>query len=368
MAQHQRRMTANICFLSTLAAVLLAASSCYAQPACLQPEVYPDTTWMRYASSEEAGWSSEGISEAHALADSLGSKAVMLIYKGAVVTEWGDITATAPIYSVRKSLLSALYGIYAAEDEIDTTATLADLGIDDTPPLIEREKRARVADLLTSSSGVYHEAAYEPPTMRKPERGSARPGEQWYYNNWDFNALGAIFEQETEMRIFEAFEERVAEPIGMEDFRSGWGAYHHQPDRSEHPAYTVRMSGRDMARFGLLYEREGCWRDQQIVPADWVEASGQIQKAVPYDPVAGYGLMWWIPSGPLQKHGTYLASGSGSQSIIIAPELDIVFIHRATADLGRGVNGLQVREILHRLIDAQNEPAVDQPQLVPLSE
>jgi len=33
-------------------------------------------------------------------------------------------------------------------------------------------------------------------SMREP-RGSHGPGTFWLYNNWDFNALGTIYEQET---------------------------------------------------------------------------------------------------------------------------------------------------------------------------
>ena len=29
-----------------------------------------------------------------------------------------------------------------------------------------------------------------------PERGSQRPGTYMLYSNWDFNAAGAVFEQE----------------------------------------------------------------------------------------------------------------------------------------------------------------------------
>jgi hypothetical protein len=29
---------------------------------------------------------------------------------------------------------------------------------------------------------------------RRPPRFSHKPGTFWYYNNWDFNSLGAIYE------------------------------------------------------------------------------------------------------------------------------------------------------------------------------
>ena len=344
------------------------ATACRAQPESTARAVYPDTTWMQVASLPNAGWSPAKIEATRAVADSLGAKAVMLIHRGAIVTEWGRTRELAPIASIRKSLFSALFGIAVAEGQIDTSATLADLGIDDDPPLTGAEKQARVADLLKTSSGVYHQAAGESPRTRKPERGSAEPGERWYYNNWDFNVLGTIYEQETGTRVYEAFEEEIAAPIGMEDYDPGWGSYRLHPDRSKHPSYPLWMTARDLARFGLLYLREGRWEDRQIVPAEWVAASSRVHMDVPYEPVAGYGLSWWIPSGPLKAYGTYLAAGAGSQSIMILPELDIVFVFRSSAVLDRGVNGLEVRDILMQLLDARTESAQVDPDLVPWTE
>lgn len=344
--------------------------SVFAQPSSSADRllIYPDTTWMQYATPEEAGWSPGGIEKARALADSLGSKAVMLIYKGAVVAKWGYTNDVAPIASIRKSLFSALTGIAAEAGSIDTSATLAELGIDDTPPLTDKEKQARVIHLLTTSSGVYHKATGEPPGIQKPERGSTAPGEQWYYNNWDFNALATIYEQETGNRIYEAFEKQIAKPIGMEDFDTGYCRYVLQADRSEHPSYDMWMSARDLARFGLLYLREGQWNGRQVVPAEWVKDSRRIHIDVPFDAAAGYGLSWWIPGGPLQEYDTYHASGSGNQSVMILPKLDIVFVHRASAILDEGVHGLAVRDILLQLLDARTGKEVTQPSLIPVAE
>jgi CubicO group peptidase (beta-lactamase class C family) len=328
---------------------------------------YPDTTWMRYATPEEAGWSSEGIDKARAFADSLGSKAVILVYDGAIVAEWGFTEDLAPIASIRKSLFSALMGIAVAEGLIDTTSSLADLGINDISPLSEEEKQANIHHLLTTSSGVFHKAAAESPALSKPERGSAKPGEQWFYNNWDFNVLATIYENETGRRIFDAFDEQVAKPIGMEHYHPDWGSYTLQPNRSKHPAYDLWMSARDMARFGLLFLSNGSWNDKPIVPADWVENSGRVHKEIPGEHAAGYGLSWWVPAGPLEKYGAYLASGSGNQLITILPELNIVFVQRASSVLDDGVFGLDVREILYRLLDARTGDESEQPELVPVS-
>src|SRR4029434_4997142 len=132
----------------------------------------------------------------------------------------------------------------------------------------------RVIDLLQARSGVYLPAAAEAKEMRdaRPARASHAPGTFWYYNNWDFNVLGTIFRQATGEDIFKAIDQRIARPIGMQDYRPKDGVYGLEV-YSVHPAYGFRVSARDLARFGLLYLHRGRWRDKQLIPQSWVEAS-----------------------------------------------------------------------------------------------
>jgi len=46
-------------------------------------------------------------------------------------------------------------------------------------------------------SGVYHLYVGGTPDMREkmPARESHAPGTFWYYDNWDFNVLGAVYER-----------------------------------------------------------------------------------------------------------------------------------------------------------------------------
>ncbi|HSY98211.1 MAG TPA: serine hydrolase [Terriglobales bacterium] len=167
------------------------------------------------ASLKEAGWSKEKLAaaQAYANADSVHTSAVMVVQGGEVADQWGDFDKKIDCYSIRKSLLSALYGIYSAEGIIDVNQTLEQLGIDDSPdPLTKEEKQARVVDLLRARSGVYHKVDFETECMQKsrPARGSHPPGTFWYYNNWDFNVLGTIFEKKTGMKIGDAFYQLIS--------------------------------------------------------------------------------------------------------------------------------------------------------------
>ena len=203
---------------------------------------------LPYISPEGAGYSSEKLKEAEQFAREIGCAAVMAVYDGKVFFAWGNISKNFRCHSIRKPFLGALYGIYLAKGDINLDATLEDLNIDDIPPsLTFEEKQAKVEHLLMSRSGVYHEAAAEPQDMidTRPERGSHPPDTFFFYNNWDFNTLGTIFEQETGEGIFKAFKEHIADVVGMDDFRIGNCNYHYEWDKSMHPAYPFKMSARD---------------------------------------------------------------------------------------------------------------------------
>lgn len=193
-----------------------------------QETPFPGAEWAKYATPEDAGWSSTHLAKARALSKNIDHSAVMIVQNGIVVDEWGDVAIKTPAHSVRKSLLSALIGIAVDEGKIDLSSTLAALKIDDNAPsLTEIEKQATVGDLIKARSGIYHAALYESKRMTdsKPPRGSHAPGTFWHYNNWDFNALGTIYRQETGEDIFEAFERRIAKPLQMQDYVPADGDY-----------------------------------------------------------------------------------------------------------------------------------------------
>lgn len=300
---------------------------------------FPGDYWAKAESPESVGWSAELLQKVRTYSEEIGSTAVMIVQGGIVIDAWGQITVKSNLHSGRKSLLSALIGIEVGRGKIDLSDTMGELGIDDNPPsLTELEKTATVGDLIRARSGVYHPALYETRQMTasKPPRGSHAPGELWHYNNWDFNALGTIYERESGQKIFAAFKREIADPIGMEDYAVSDGEYVHGA-KSIHPAYPFRMTARDFARFALLYLRQGRWRDQQLIPSEWV-----IESTLPHSQYglhSGYGYMWWtgeedglFPHVSIREPG-YYASGWGRQLAIVLPYLDLVVVHRVNTDL-----------------------------------
>jgi CubicO group peptidase (beta-lactamase class C family) len=299
-----------------------------------------DDNQLEYVTPEEVGYSSEQLAQAEQLAEQHGYAAIMALHDGKVFFSWGEITRNYWCHSIRKPFLSALIGIHVAQGHINLDATLEELNIDDIPPsLTPEEKQATVRDLIKSRSGVYHEAAAETPSMAeaRPERGSHPPGTFFYYNNWDFNALGTIFEQETGTKIFEEFKSRIADPVGMEDFSIENCFYQFEPEKSMHPAYHFRMSARDMARFGVLYQKMGAWKGSQIVPGQWITESTTAYSIEDSASGLSYGYMWKvIPKGSLVAemagYPGYFHTGAGIHALVIIPELKLVIVERFDTD------------------------------------
>ena len=316
---------------------------------------YPGAAWEQIPPSQ-SGWSGSQLDAARNMSQALGSTAVVVVQHGAIVASWGETDANILLNSARKSLLDALIGIAVANGQMRLDATLGQLGIDDKPPsLSQTEKQATVRDLLEARSGVYHPANYETSGMeaRRPERGSHPPGTFWYYNNWDFNALGAIYEHATGTSVFVGFARQIATPIGMQDFDPARCRYSGGAD-SIYPAYLFYASARDLARFGLLFLHSGRWGDKQIIPASWVQDS-----TTPYsttDKGAGYGYLWRTskPSAEIQTPpGSYWAEGNGGQMVFVIPAYDLVVVHLARTRTSRGVPFSKISVLLSAILAAK---------------
>jgi CubicO group peptidase (beta-lactamase class C family) len=314
--------------------------------------------WDNATSAEAMGWSGEDLKALIPDMNRLGTDALMIVTDGKIVFQWGNTTNIIRSHSIRKSLLSALYGIYVAEKKIDTSKTLEQLHITERVPLTKEEQQATVLDLLKARSGVYIPAAAEAPSMRKrrPKRGRYAPGTFWYYNNWDFNVLGTIFRQETGEDIYRAFKRRIADPIGMQDFILERQAYKYEKEYSQHPAYPFLISARDLAKFGQLFLKKSPWNTKQIIPADWRKISTSSH-SITTTPGVGYGFMWWVLVDDTygMKKGSYYASGYGGQTLFVLPHINSLVVHRININVpGTDISTSKIAPfvIIKKIMDA----------------
>jgi CubicO group peptidase (beta-lactamase class C family) len=324
----------------------------------------PTKEWMKYKAPEEAGWSSERLEK---IAINSNASSIVLVYDGKIVFTYGEYWRRFKLHSMRKSLLSALYGIHVENGSIDLNKTLEELDIDDKTPLTKQEKEAQIIDLLKARSGVFIPSGQETDEMKKarPKRGSHAHGTFWYYNNWDFNVLGTIFNQETKSDIFEEFYYKIAIPINMQDFRLIDGTYDYELQYTNHPAYPFKMSGRDLARFGQLYLQKGKWDGKQIIPEDWIKQSTTSWSKTA-NSKQSYGYLWWIEENFFGSKIFY-AAGLGGQIIGVFPKQNAVLVIQADTYTKNNVNDLD-NVIENIIIRSKMFDPTPNPKYLPLKE
>lgn len=288
------------------------------------------------------GFSAEGLEALDRYVTAQSTHSMRVTVGGQLLFTHGPQDETSYIASVRKSVLAMLYGPFVADGTIDLDATLEDIGFDDIGGLLPIEKQATIRDLISARSGIYHVASNGGDNSADaPERGSQQPGTYFLYNNWDFNAAGAVFEQLTGRDIYEELDRQIVKPTGMQDFDL---AMHHEKartgnlEKSKYPAYHMHFSTRDLVRVGQLMLDRGNWNGAQLFDADWIdtivathtpleEMNPESRRAGPF----GYGYMWWVfdeaANGPDYK-GAYAARGHFGNYIVVLPALDMVISHK----------------------------------------
>ena len=311
---------------------------CASVSGALQAQTCPGKQWDT-SPPAASGWNPDKLTELDALLKTLNTTALVVVHRGKVVFEYGRTTSSYNIHSARKSIMSMLYGIAVSKRHASLTATVGGLGIDDNGGLSEIEKTATMLQLLEARSCIYHEAEYETDRMKekRPARYSCKPGEQWYYNNWDFNALGTAYKLQTGKTVFEGFTEELAKPLGLENFNPFFDTQFVRGPTSRHPAYTIRLSAHDFARVGLLMSRSGNWCGKQIVPADWVKESTTSVSATDRGGSVGYGYLWWTSPSNFQfgynfNGKVFSARGHHGQYLLVVPDDELVISHLTNGD------------------------------------
>ena len=342
-----------------------------------QAAVYPGSTWEQIERPETAGYSSARLNALRAFLESIDTTAMMVSVGGKSLFEYGNVAHLSYLASVRKSILAILYGKYVENGTIKLNKTLREIGLTDVDGLLPAEQEAAIEHLITARSGIYHPASNSgDSTASAPPRGSQRPGTYYLYNNWDFNAAGAAFEKLTGKDIYDVLESDLAKPIAMQDFDRSRQRKSGDAKRSQHMAYHMWISARDMARVGLLMLRGGRWEGRQVVSDEWVHRiSSLVTPLNEMNPPNyrslgtgnrwGYGYMWWVwdaPNSPGPFQGAFTGMGAGGQYITVLPLLDMVVAHKTDTEQislhgpgqrRRAVTGTEYDAILRMLIVAR---------------
>ena len=294
-----------------------------------------------------------------------GSAAGIIIYKGYIIAEWGDLHAVEMVNSVTKSMLSTLVGlavqkglVRSIEDKVytylppielvNTPITTDQNPITQTsfiyPFVSEHNQKINWNHLLRQTSDWEGVLWGKPDWADRPSdkqdewttRKRFEPGTVYKYNDTRVNALALATTAVWRKPLPEVLREQVMQPIGASNtwawtgYKNAWivldGKMIQSVSGGGHFGGGLFINAYDMARFGLLTLRKGNWNGKQIIAEDWIN-----QSLTPTTANTGYGFMNYFlntdkkmyPSAPASA---YAHIGNGTNAIYVDKENDIVAV------------------------------------------
>lgn len=247
------------------------------------------------------------------------------------------------LQSSSKSVMSALMGIAIERGDIPgTDATLADLlphrGITDPgkaaitldnvltmrPGFEWNESEVSYWDPNNDAIQVEKTSDWVGYLLEKPL--VAPQGTVYNYNSTNTPLMSEMVSAASGMPLNAYAEKYLFGPLGIENY-----FWKDAPEGFKDVAGGIYMEPLDLARFALLFEREGEWNGQQLIPAEWVRRSTKpwVEDVAPESPEfnVGYGYQWWVyEDGSDGRPVMYGGWGWGGQFPLIVPELDMVAV------------------------------------------
>src|ERR1043165_8143188 len=149
------------------------------------------------------------------------------------------------------------------------------------------------------------------------------PGAGYSYSSPAPHIASIVLRHVTGMELQDYIQERLAKPMG-------WGAWGYCLHRGEYTmphangAGSIAVHATDAMRFGYCLLHNGKWRDQQLVPAEYIALCNKPSK---YNPHCPFTLQFennsdgHVAGGP---RDAYYKSGAGGFGLFVVPSLDIV--------------------------------------------
>ncbi len=149
------------------------------------------------------------------------------------------------------------------------------------------------------------------------------PGAGYSYSSPAPHIASIVLRNVTGMKLQDYINERLAKPMG-------WGPWAYCLHRGDflmphaNGAGSIAVHATDALRFGYCLLREGKWKDQQLVPADYIKLCQQMS---PYNPHAPFSLQFEQNSdGHVlgAPRDAFFKSGAGGFCLFVVPSLDLV--------------------------------------------
>lgn len=302
------------------------------------------------------------------------SDALLVVRDGEIVFEQyaAPTTAQTPhlVWSVSKSLFASVLGVAYGEGRFKL-----DDPVSQHYPPFAAHPQVKIGHLLNWASGLDWQEDYEYAPLKSSvvamlyTRGredmaafaaaqslAAIPGTRFRYSSGDSNVLAASLRGMVGAQAYANYPwSALFEPLGItsatweQDAGGGFVA----------SSYAY-LNARDLARVGLLMQRDGRWGEHQLLPSSWVAfnrtpfANYQPNPERPGDAVPGG--QWWLNAElegaakpwPDVPADAFAALGHWGQALYVLPSQRLVVVRMADDRDG----SYQHNELLKRVLAA----------------
>jgi CubicO group peptidase (beta-lactamase class C family) len=319
-------------------------------------ETWPDADW---AEGSKPSGAAVAALEAYAFPprDDRTSKgvrtdALLVIQDGKLIYERyaGPTKASTPhlAWSMSKSLLAATMGVAYGEGRFQLNDPVARY----YPPFTAHPE-IKLGHLFNWASGLDWQEGYElapvkssvvamlytlgredMPAFVANHHAEVPPATRFRYSSGDTNVLSAALHGMLGDAAYANYPwTALFEPLGIKS-----AVWETDPKGNFVASSYAYLTARDLARVGLLMQRDGRWGERQLLPKAWVEFNRTPFAA--YQPIAGEavpGGQWWLnvavagagkpwPDAPAE---TFAALGHWGQAMYVLPQQKLVIVRYA---------------------------------------
>ena len=293
--------------------------------AVLAQELYfpPDDGAWEHIDPAAAGWDAAQLDKALEIAGARNSSGVVVLHQGRILAErYWDLPdpplryrnyvtghdaagqAIEDVASAQKSVVAVITGMaqergYLAID--DPVAKYLGTGWSQTAAA--NENQITIRHLLSMTSGLADDLTLQ-----------AAPGTAWRYNTPAYHLLMRAIIAATGLERDVLTSSWITDKLGMQD--SAWTP---RPWASTDIGVGFSTNARDLARFGLMIQAGGKWRDEVVI-GDTAYLQAMLSPSQALNPA--YGFLWWV-------NGQEFALGAGAR----ATRSDGALIPDAPADM-----------------------------------
>lgn len=353
----------RLCGTTVFAVLLAAAAPSGAHAACPAEGPWPTDQWPTaedavdsdaVAQLEAYAFSPEGLDTDR---DGVRTNGLLLVKAGQIIYERyaRGFQRDKPhlAWSISKSLTNALVGAAVHRGLVQLEASICDYWPGENCDI-------RLVDLLELASGLDWNELYEGQgnqassvlamlygeghadmgrfVRQHPLR--AEPGTTFAYSSGDTTLLTAVLGEAVAAELGSDFPwDLLFDRIGMSS--ATW-----ERDAAGHfvGGSLAYASPRDLARFGYLYLRDGCWQGERILPESWVSSSTSVSQPFLQGPEVQASMppgrsLWLnrrVPDRGFEERpwpdvpaDAFAARGHWGQSVTVIPSLELIVVRTA---------------------------------------